>query len=287
MPEGDTIFRSARTLKAALQGRTVTAFRTELAHLARVDVDKPLAGRSVDDVESRGKHILMYFSGDLILRTHMRMHGAWHLYRPGERWKQPRRDMRIVIATDAFEAVAFRVPVAEFRTAATLERDDVIQSLGPDLLDEDADLDEAIARLRALADVPVGDALLNQRAVAGIGNVFKSEVCFAARLSPLETVGALDEATLRRVLEIARQQLRANVPDTRTAALTMWNGGRRTTGRAHPDQALWVYGRAGQPCRRCATPIALIKQGPDARLTYYCPACQVGAGGLSVVAAGL
>ena len=283
MPEGDTIFRSARTLRAALQGRTVTSFRTELAHLARVDVDRPLTGRTVDDVESRGKHILMYFSGDLILRTHMRMHGTWHLYRPGERWKQPGRDMRIVIATDAFEAVAFRVPVAEFRTAATLERDDVIQSLGPDLLDEDADLDEAVTRLRALGEVPVGDALLNQRAVAGIGNVFKSEVCFAARLSPLGMVGALDEATLRRVLEIAQQQLRANVPDARAAAVTMWNGRRRTTGRAHPEQALWVYGRAGQPCRRCATPIALVKQGPDARLTYYCSTCQV----VAVVAAGL
>ena len=132
----------------------------------------------------------MYLSGDLILRTHMRMHGSWHLYRPGERWKQPGRDMRIVIATDAFEAVAFRVPVAEFRNAATLERDAVIQSLGPDLLDDDADLDEAVARLRALGDVPLGDALLNQRAVAGIGNVFKSEACFAARLSPFDPVSA-------------------------------------------------------------------------------------------------
>lgn len=275
MPEGDTIFRSARTLKAALAGRAVTGFRTVLPRLARVDVDTPLAGRTVDDVVSRGKHILMYFSGDLILRTHMRMHGTWHLYRPGERWKQPGRDMRIVIATDAFEAVAFRVPVAEFRTAATLLRDDAIQSLGPDLLDEAPDLDEAVARLRALGATPLSDALLNQRAVAGIGNVFKSEACFAAKLSPFGAVGLLDEETIRRVLEIARQQLRANVPDARAAALTMW-GGRRTTGRAHPAQALWVYGRQGEPCRRCATPIAMIKQGPDARVTYYCPACQAG-----------
>jgi endonuclease-8 len=280
MPEGDTIYRSARTLKAALAGRTITGFRTVLPHLARVDVDTPLVGRTVDDVVSRGKHILMHFSGDLILRTHMRMHGSWHLYRPGERWKQPGRDMRIVIATDAFEAVGFRVPIAEFRTAATLERDDVIQSLGPDLLNDDADLSEAVARLRALGNVPLGDALLDQRAVAGIGNVFKSEVCFAARLSPLCAVGSLDEATLQRVLEIARQQLRANVLDARAAALAMWNGPRRTTGRADPRQALWVYGRAGQPCRKCATPVALVTQGPDARLTYYCPTCQVVAAGL-------
>jgi endonuclease-8 len=274
MPEGDTIYRSARTLKAALAGRIITGFRTVLPHLSRVNVDTPLAGRTVDDVVSRGKHILMFFSGDLILRTHMRMHGAWHLYRPGERWKQPGRDMRIVIGTDAFEAVAFRVPIAEFRTAATLERDDVIQSLGPDLLDDNPDLGEAVARLRALGAVPLGDALLNQRAVAGIGNVFKSEICFAAGVSPFGAVSSLDEATVRDVLEIARQQLRTNVPDARTAALAMWTGRRRTTGRVHPAQALWVYGRAGAPCRRCATRIEMAKQGPDARVTYYCPNCQ-------------
>jgi len=274
MPEGDTIYRSARTLKAALAGRLITGFRTVLPHLARVNVDTPLAGRTVDDVVSRGKHILMFFSGDLILRTHMRMHGAWHLYRPGERWKQPGRDMRIVIGTDAFQAVAFRVPVAEFRTAASLERDDVIQSLGPDLLDDNPDLGDAVARLRALGTVPLGDALLNQRAVAGIGNVFKSEICFAARVSPFGAVSSLDEATVRNVLEIARQQLRANVPDARTAALAMWAGRRRTTGRVHPAQALWVYGRAGAPCRQCATPIEMVKQGPDARVTYYCRKCQ-------------
>lgn len=275
MPEGDTIFRSARTLRAALAGRTVTAFRTVLAHLARVDVDAPLVGRAIEDVQSRGKHILMYFSGDLILRTHMRMHGSWHLYRPGERWRLPGRDMRVVIATDGFEAVAFRVPVAEFRTAAALARDEAIQSLGPDLLDPGADLGEAARRLRARGDLTLAEALLDQRAVAGIGNVFKSEACFEARLSPLTRVGSIDEAALTRVLEVARRQLRANVPDAGAAALSTWRGGRRTTGRAHPGQALWAYGRGGEPCRRCGTPIAVVKQGVDARLTYYCPACQV------------
>jgi endonuclease-8 len=274
VPEGDTIFRSARTLHLALAGRTVAEFRTVLAHLARVDVDTPLAGRVIEDVQSRGKHILMYFSGDLILRTHMRMHGSWHLYRRGERWKQPGRDMRVVIATDAFEAVAFRVPVAEFRTAAALARDEAIQSLGPDLLDPGADLGEAVRRLRARGQLTLAEALLDQRAVAGIGNVFKSEVCFEARLSPLISIGSIDEATLTRVLEIARRQLRANVPDARAAALSMWRGGRRTTGRANPAEALWVYGRGGEPCRRCGTPVAVVKQGIDARLTYYCPSCQ-------------
>jgi len=274
MPEGDTIYRSARTLKAALAGRSVTSFRTVLAHLARVDDDTPLAGRVVDDVVSRGKHILMYFSGDLILRTHMRMHGSWHLYRPGERWRAPGGDMRIVIGTDAFEAVAFRVPVAEFRTEATLARDDEVQGLGPDLLDPGADLAEAVRRLRALGDVPLAEALLNQRAVAGIGNVFKSEVCFEARLAPQASIASLDDATLDRVLAIARRQLRANVIEGDAARRSAWRGGRRTTGRASPSEGLWVYGRAGAPCRTCGARIAIDKHGTDARLTYYCPQCQ-------------
>jgi endonuclease-8 len=274
VPEGDTIFRSARTLHAALAGRAVTGFRTVFAHLARVDDDGPLRGRVVEQVASRGKHILMTFSGDLVLRTHMRMHGSWHIYRPGERWRRPRRDMRVVIATDAYEAVAFNVPVAEFRTASALERDRVIRSLGPDLLDPRADLDEAVRRLRALGDTPLGEALLDQRAVAGIGNVFKSEVCFEAKHSPLMPVGSLDADVLRRVLEIARRQLRANVPDVDAAARSAWRGGRRTTGQANPAQALWVYGRAGEACRRCGTPIRVVKEGRDARLTYDCPSCQ-------------
>ena len=274
MPEGDTIYRSAVTLKKALAGQRVTGFRTVLAHLARVDDDTPLAGRTIEDVRSRGKHILIAFSGDLTLRTHMRMHGSWHLYRPGERWRAPARDMRIVIATAPFDAVAFRVPVAEFRTAAALERDADIQSLGPDLLDPGMDVDEAVRRLGSLGDTPLADALLNQRAIAGVGNVFKSEICFEARLSPMRPVGGLDEATLGRVIGIARRQLRANVLDERSTAISAWRGGRRTTGRANPAQGLWVYGRAGKPCRRCGTSIALTPQGPDARLTYYCPTCQ-------------
>jgi len=274
VPEGDTIFRAAATLNAALAGHTIVGFRTVLAHLDRVHVDTPLTGRNVERVTSHGKHIFMWFSGDLILRTHMRMNGSWHIYRPGERWQQPARDMRIVIATDRHEAVAFRVPVAEFRTTATLARDETVQSLGPDLLDDDVNLHEAAARLRALGDVPLGDALLNQRAVAGIGNVFKSEICFAAGVSPFLPASALDEKAIARVLDIARRQLRANVIDPATRALTTWNGRRRTTGRADPGQALWVYGRAGQPCRRCGTLIESIAQGPDARRTYYCPKCQ-------------
>ena len=272
MPEGDTIHRAASTLHSALAGRAVVRFETALAQLSVVDDQAPVRGRIVERVAAIGKHLLMHFSGDLVLRTHMRMHGSWHIYRPGERWRRPRRDMRVVVATEVYEAVAFNVPVAEFRTAATLERDDVIQGLGPDLLDPAVDLDEAVRRLQALGDVPLGEAILTQRAVAGIGNVFKSEVCFAARLSPFVPVSSLDGRTLRAVLEVAVRQMHLNVP-TGSAGVPPPIG-RRTTGRMNPAEGLWVYGRAGAPCRVCGTPISLRKTGVEARLTYYCERCQ-------------
>jgi endonuclease-8 len=274
MPEGDTIFRAARTLHRALAGKTVVRFRTVLTQLERVDIDTPLAGRTIERVEARGKHLLIHFSGDLILRTHMRMNGSWHIYRPGERWQRPARDMRVVIATDDFEAVAFRVPVAEFRTAAALARDDAIQSLGPDLLDPDADLEEAVRRLRDRGPMPIADALLDQRALAGVGNIFKSESLFVAGVSPFAKVASLSNDTLRTIVDTARQQLEANTHDPIEPRLAVAGGIRSTTGSDRPDRRLWVYGHAGAPCRRCHTPIALAKQGEDARLTYYCPNCQ-------------
>src|SRR5262249_50020063 len=145
--------------------------------LARVDYDTPLAGRTVESVEAVGKWMRMYFSGDLILVTHMLMSGSWHIYRPGERWQRPRIQMRIVIHTEPFVAVAFQVPLAEFHTAATLTRHASVERLGPDVLADNFDPAAAIAQLRSRPDLEVGVALLTQSLVAGLGNVFKSEVC--------------------------------------------------------------------------------------------------------------
>lgn len=273
MPEGDSIFRAAQTLHRALAGRVVTEFESVFPQLTRIDVDRPLRGRTVERVTSRGKHLLMWFSGDLVLRTHMRMHGSWHIYRPGERWRRPRRDMRIHVGTDAFEAVAFTVPVAEFSTEAELERE--LAEVGPDPLDEDFDAAAATKRLRDRGDVEIADALLDQRAVAGIGNVYKSEVLFAARVSPFVRVASLDAATLDRIVAVAVKFMRANVTDGSPAAIVTYSGFRRTTGRGDPSQRLWVYGRAGKPCRRCGTPISRAKQGLDARSTYWCERCQL------------
>lgn len=274
MPEGDTIFRAARTLQRALAGRTVTRFESVLPALTRVDADTPLRGRTIERVEARGKHLLIWFSGALVLRTHMRMHGSWHIYRPHERWRRPHHSMRIVLEAHDIHAIAFDVPVAEFATPATLERTRQIRDLGPDPLAEGFNADEAAARIRARGDSEIGDALLDQTAIAGIGNVYKSEVLFASRVNPFTTVRDLPPADVDRLVAMAVKFMRANVAEGAPAAIETYRGLRRTTGRYDPAARLWVYGRAGKPCRRCGSPISRRRQGPHARSTYWCPRCQ-------------
>ena len=273
MPEGDTIFRAARTLHRALAGKPVDRFESVFPHLTRVHDDTPVTGRTVDEVRAAGKHVLMTFSGDLVLRTHMRMNGSWHIYRPGERWQRPRRSMRIVIATAEFEAVGFDIPVAEMIWSKDLHRHDELRKLGPDLLAEAFDAEEAARRIRARGSSEIADVLLNQRVLAGIGNVYKSEVLFACGVSPFALVASLSDDRVDGLVKTARQFLRANVTDN-LAPMTTYTGFRRTTRRADPKERLWVYGRAGDPCRKCGTPIRIRAQGRDARLTYWCEQCQ-------------
>jgi len=273
MPEGDSIFRAGRTLNRALAGKPIVRFESVLPALTRVHEDHPITGRLMEKVSSVGKHLLMQFSGDLVLRTHMKMNGSWHIYRPGERWRKPRRDMRVVVATADFEAVGFDIPVAEFLRPADLKRHDELRRLGPDLLADDVDIAEGVTRLKTRGTTEIGDALLNQRAVAGIGNVYKSEVLFACGVNPFERVAALSDDQLTALIETAVRYLRANVSDG-LAAMTTYTGYRRTTRRGNPSERLWVYARGRLPCRKCGTPISVRAQGPDARLTYWCPKCQ-------------
>jgi endonuclease-8 len=273
VPEGDTIFRAAQTLHRALAGSVATRFDSVFPALNRIDEDRPVAGRTVESVSARGKHLLMAFSGDLILRTHMRMHGSWHIYRPGERWRRPAREMRLLVETDRFVAVGFNVPIAEWLTAREVARHEELNALGPDLLATDFDVSDVIRRLRAHPTDSIEHALLNQRIVAGVGNVFKSEILFLAGLDPLQAVGALGDDDLLRVVNEARKQLRANVL-TRSQTLSPVLG-RRTTRSLDPRATLWAYGRGGRPCRKCGTPIQSRKTGLDARVTYWCPRCQV------------
>jgi endonuclease VIII len=274
VPEGDTIFRSARALNRALAGQIVTRFETAYAHLASVDDDKKISGRTIERVEARGKWLLMYFSGDLILVTHMRMNGSWHIYRAGERWRRPRRDMRLVIETADWSAVGFAVPVAEFHSAASLLRNTMIPALGPDLLEKDFNFAGVIATVRQHVAEQIAEVLLDQRVMAGIGNVYKSETCFICGVNPFREVRTLDTGQLEQLVFTARKFLSLNVAEDANGEISTYAGLRRTTGTSDQSARLWVYGRRGEPCRRCGASIEMRKQGVRARTTFWCPACQ-------------
>ena len=273
MPEGDTIYRTARTLNTALAGQRITRFETGLAVLAQLDRDEPVAGRTVEDVQAAGKHVLMRFSGGLVLRSHMRMNGSWHIYRHGERWQRPRHAMRVVVETTHWVAVAFDVYDAEFVRADALDRHRPLATLGPDLLGS-FDHDEALARIHAQGSRPVHELLLDQRVVAGIGNVYKSEILFLSNIHPDTPADAVTDEAWTRLFDLAQKLLRANVGETSGAGIETYRGLRRTTTRMNPADRLWVYSRGGQPCRKCGTPISSRKDGDDARVTYWCPGCQ-------------
>lgn len=248
MPEGDTIHRTAATLQKALAGKVVTRYETMLPK-----IDAPLRGRTIERVVAAGKHLVIDFSGDLHLRTHMRMNGEWHIYRPGERWWRPRRDMRLVIETADFVAVGFNIPVAELLSGRELARQAELRTLGPDLLG-DFDAGEAVRRARAHGEEEIANVLLNQRVAAGIGNIWKSESLFARGVNPFRRVAELDDAALAQIFRTARSLLRQSA-----------------AGKRPP---LAVYSRGGEPCRKCGTAIAYRKQGANARGTYWCPRCQ-------------
>jgi len=270
MPEGDTIFRAARTLHRALAGTRVTEFETRLPQLLSLPVRGGVPGREITSVEARGKHILIALAQDLVLRTHLRMHGSWHLARPGERWRRPRTHMRIVITTADWLAIGFQIPEAEWLTAGSLARHTRLQTLGPDPLSASFDAQEAIARMASDPEATIADVLLNQRVLAGVGNVFKSEVLFECRVHPFDRVRDLDPATITALVAASARGLRRNVnetPDRPSDRRTMTN-------RLNREETLWVYRRAGKPCHRCGAAIQMRKSGLDARSTYWCPSCQ-------------
>lgn len=272
MPEGDTIFRSARTLTRALAGKSVTHFHSELARLSVQAENAGLVGQQVSEVSAHGKHLLMRFGSGVTLRTHMRMSGSWHIYRIGERWKRPRAEMRIVLETVDFQAVAFLVHEAELIQAREL--DARLQSLGPDVLAGDFDPRLTAARILGAGARPMCDVLLDQRVLAGLGNVYKSELLFLARVHPARLASTLDQATAQLICERAAELLRANVLDGAEGGIVTYHGLRRTTGRSHPGDRMWVYERAGRPCRECGAPIEMRRMGQHARSTYYCSRCQ-------------
>ena len=262
MPEGDNIHAAAARLRAALKGHEIVRF--ELRRDPR-GVRSPATGRRVVDVEARGKHLLMSFDDGRTLHTHMQMQGAWHLYGMGQRWRRPRHRARVIVEIDdGTTAVCFDAPLVELRDdgqrllPSHAER--TLARLGPDLADPAVDLDSIAARLEVLDPTrEVAAVLLDQRVAAGIGNVYKSELCWAVRVHPATQLGAIDTSTRCELNSLAHRLLVSNTGRARRAT---FNGG------------LAVYGRARRPCPRCRTPIARVRQGEPARVTYWCPSCQ-------------
>ncbi len=278
MPEGDTIYRAARALGKALTGKVVTGFETNLAPIARVNDDSPVVGRVVEKVESRGKWCLVWFSGDLILVTHMLMSGSWHIYRTGEKWWMGKSRMRVAVKVEGWEAVAFNVPIVEFHTARSLERSSQVPKLGPDMLSDEFTVEGGMARLEAYGvehpEAEIAVVLLNQRVLAGLGNVYKSEVAFAAGVNPFRAMRTITAREREIMVDKSQQWLKANVLDGSGDGIVTYSGNRRTTHSMRREDRLWVYGRQGQECRRCGATVMMRKQGEQARSTYWCPSCQ-------------
>jgi endonuclease VIII len=260
VPEGDTIHRTAAVLRAALLGRELVGFDAP-----RWSGITPAVGSLIEEVRARGKHLEICFDDELILHTHMLMSGSWHVYRQGEQWRKSPKQLRAAVEVPGWTAVCFSAPIVEVYRAKDRRRHPGLGSLGPDLCDPAADLTQATARFGRFVSVEtsIAEALLDQRVAAGIGNVFKSEVLWACRVDPFAPIGTIDEPTRTELLATAAEMLRANL-----------GGPTRVTTNTTPE-GLAVYGRTSRPCPRCKGAIQQRKHGEQARLTYWCPLCQL------------
>ena len=273
MPEGDTLARTASVLREILAGRVIRSAR---GRPGGPPLER-LAGARIERVEARGKHLLIGASNGLTLHTHLRMRGSWHRYREGERWRRPPDRAVAVLEVPGAVAVCFDAPTVELLDTRALAIHPVLRALGPDLIEPVPDLGEAMRRMRAPGRqrMAVGDALLDQAAQAGLGNVFRSEVCFVERVDPFAPVGSLDDATLARLLEAGHRLLAANRDRAGRATTPDALGGSPGSGGPRvPGSRLWVYGRTGRPCRRCGTLIRSRVSGLLARRVHWCPDCQ-------------
>ena len=254
MPEGDTIHRAANRLRPALVGQPLVRFDAP-----RAVGKRPAPGTTITAVDAVGKHLLIRFDDGSVLRTHMRMTGSWHLYETSDRWRKPAHLARAVVEVPGWVAVCFSAPVVELEHERT--GGPAVRHLGPDLAAptvSDADLDACVERLAALAgpDDEIGALLLDQRIASGVGNIWKSETLWTCGVDPAAHVADLDPGRRRQLFATASKLLQASV---------------RGVGARAPAA---VYGRRGQPCRRCGTPIRMRRQGEQHRSTYWCPTCQ-------------
>ena len=259
MPEGDVVWYTARRLHEALAGRVLTRSDFRVPRYATVD----LSGQPVTEAVSRGKHLLIRTGNGLTVHTHLKMDGSWHI-RPADAGP-PRRNthqIRLLLANTQWQAIGYLLGITEVLPTASERR--VIGHLGPDLLGPDWDAAEAVRRLERGAERPIGEALLDQRNLAGIGNIFATEMLFLRGINPWRPVGEV--ADLRALVDLGQRLLDANKE----------RFGIITTGAARRGEEHWVYGRAGRPCRRCGTPIRSADQGKpgEERIRSWCPACQ-------------
>jgi len=257
VPEGDLVWLTARRLHEALAGRVLTRSDVRVPRYATTD----LTGRTVTECIARGKHLLIRVEGGVTVHTHLRMDGSWRI-RPARDRIAPSHRIRLVLANDTWQAVGYQLGIVEI--LPTAREASVVGYLGPDLLGPDWDPAEAARRLRATPDRAVGEALLDQRNLAGIGNLYKAEVLFLRGVDPWRPVR--DVAGLDALVGLAHRLMDANKE----------RSGQVTTGVRRPGEQTWVYGRAGRPCRRCGTPIRAADQGSETaeRITFWCPHCQ-------------
>ncbi len=257
MPEGDTIHHAALRIRAVLAGRVPEEILTPHPRHQLDRWPQRLAGSAVRSVDAYGKHLFVRFDCGLTLHSHLRMTGSWHIQRQGERWRRARRRAWLVLRCGGWEVIEFDGPVLELVRDARTRSDPRLRALGPDVLGADFDTTIFLARLRAEEPRrPIGDALLDQRTVAGIGNVWKAECCFAARIDPWRALADVSDEEALALVGFAREQMPASARDGFSA---------------RPRN---VYKRAGQPCVRCGTLIRSRGQGDDNRVTYWCPSCQ-------------
>jgi endonuclease-8 len=266
MPEGDTVWRACQRLNEALGGQTLTRCEFRVPSLATTD----LTGVGVGEVVSRGKHQLFRFDNGFTLHTHFRMDGAWRIYPRGRPWNGgPDFQIRAVLATEQHDAVGYRLPVTEL--IPTVDEGRAVGHLGPDLLGPDWDIDEALRRIEAQPERTIGEALLDQRNLAGIGTFYRAELLFLQGVHPRTPVREV--VNLRRIVQRGQQLLYAN----------RWRVEQSTTGDLRPSRRAYVFERPGQPCRRCQTPIRTEEFGAPGqeRRSYWCPRCQPAPGGSS------
>jgi endonuclease VIII len=282
MPEGDTIHNAALRVGGALVGQEIRAIETPQQRHAMDRWPERLAGRRVRAVDARGKHLFVRFEGDLTLHSHLRMGGKWGVYRRGQRWTRPPWRAWLVIRTDEHDVVQFDGPVLELMTDSRTRFDRLLAGLGSDIVADDFDERSFLARLREDDQTrQIGDALLDQRNVAGIGNIWKSEGCFMAGIDPWRRTAEISDDEALAIARTIRPEIRASARrggPTVTYCPETAPAGERMAPRRPDDRdrraGTWVYERGGLPCRRCGTTILARGQGDDNRTTYWCPSCQ-------------